>query len=172
MAIGKRTSRAVLVLLLVATLSVSSNFVVEATTSANQQLSRQLPTRRVRGLKRDIKIDDVAVVENLKAPTKDKSKTSRHKPHLPKFFRPVPEEFDDLGLTPKLAARPSKNESKLPESQQATDIKVNKKSGNGPKPGVSSASQKGYDLTEISKSNKKSGKDVVENGLEHFHEGE
>mmetsp|Transcript_25828 Transcript_25828/g.60562 ORF Transcript_25828/g.60562 Transcript_25828/m.60562 type:complete len:471 (-) Transcript_25828:192-1604(-) len=171
MGIGNRTSQAVLLLLLAVTVSVSSHFNVEATATANDQLSRRLPTQRVRGLRKDTLKEKEELVENLNAPAKD-NKTN--KPNLPKFFRPVPEKFDDLGITPKLSTRPIKSESKLPESNQAFDIKVNQKSGNSPKIGVPSISQKGNDLTVMNKSNKKSEESIgpVENGLEHFHEVE
>jgi len=184
MVIGKRTSRAVLVLLLAVTLSVSSHVTVEATATVSHQSSRRSTEGRVRGLKK-VGIDDEEVAEKLNAPKNNKT-LSRNKPKLPGVFRPVPEKLLEAGLNPKLATRPEKPdrparparpdqfENNLPESQQDT-IKVNnKKFGNDSKFGVGSVTQtqKGTDLAKIGRKNNKRSEEPLGNGLEHFREVE
>lgn len=169
MAMGKRISIAVQVLLIAVTLSVLSRTPVEATANGNHQVSRRLPTQRVRGLQRDIGIESEKLAEKVKISTKNKA--ARDKPNLPGVFRPVPKKFEELGLKIELPKGDTKSEIKLPESKHATDIKVNRKEGADQKIGESSLNLKGNDIAGINKNNKKN-ENSLENGLEHFREVE
>jgi len=167
MVMVKRISQAMLLILLGITLAALSHSTVEAATSDNKQSSRRLPAPKVRGLQQDIGVGSVGKVERVNSRNKGEDKTGRNKPNLPGVSRPIPQKFQKIALNinaAKEAARPAK---KLPEQQQASNIKVNKRSGSNPKLGGLSAALKGSDRNGL-------GKNIIkkETGMEHFQEVE
>ena len=185
MALKKRTSPAVLLLLLAVALSVPSHVAVEGNASANRQSSRRLPTRRVRGLQRDNQKNNGKWAAKLNTATKgvagrpNRTPKNVNKPEvlkLSKLARPISKKFGELGVYPQLAARPkggkkfSQSIGELPQSQQqAFQVKVNEESKNKATFG---APPKVIDISETRKNNKRNGNiGIRENGLEHFREG-
>jgi len=175
MAMGNRISKAVLLVLLGVILAASSHSTVEARVSSNNQsLHRQ---QRVRGLRREIGMRLEGQVEKIDE-MKGEQKTGRIKPKLPEVFRPISEKFNKVGVKIDVAKAKVNAEPKLPEPQQALDIKVNKQSGanlkiGNPRVGVGvggmSSLLKGNDRIKIGK---KTLKEEARTGLEHFQEVE
>jgi len=168
MAMGKRISQAVLLILLGVTLVASSHSTVEATARADKQSSRRLPAQRVRGLRRDLGIGSEGNAEMINGETR--GKTTRNKPRLPGVFRPLSKKFGELGLNVDIAKASTISEEELPESQphQGFHLKVNKKSGGNQKIGALSSTSKRNDRIGIGKKNNEG----AENGMEHFQQVE
>lgn len=174
MVISKRIPQAVLLIFLGVVLATSQHSTVEATSRADTRSSRRVSGQRVRGLQRDIVMNDEGMEEKVIHVPKGKPNGQKLKPHVPQVFRPIPENISKLGLKAakekihgvNLKKRAPKREHKLPEDQ-ALNLKVNKqvnkqKVGFTPKVGALSSAKKGEDRIKIGKNNKKS------NGLEHF----
>jgi len=170
MVISKRIPQTVLLILLGVVLATSQHSTVEATSRADTRSSRRVPGQRVRGLQREIVMNDEGMEEKVIHVPKGEPKVPKTKPQLPQVFRPIPENISKLGLKAakekihgvNLKKRPPKREQKLPEDQ-ALNLKVNKqKVKYAPEVGTLSSGKKRDDRIKIGKNNKKS------NGLEHF----